>query len=78
MTICKSVSIDNQRIFNYAIDFLVDTIVDAPDFADAEDCVDFTLDMMAEETVSEADYDVLCSVKGRAALIAYAAFITTV
>lgn len=76
MTICKSVDTDRIIDFKEAQDFIVDTIVDAPEWADAEDVTDFVLDMMAEETISDAAYDALCSKEGRAALVAYTKFIT--
>ncbi len=76
MTITKTVNPEEIRIFGFVSDFLVDTIVDAPDFATTEDCVDFVYDNLCEEELSDADYAPIASKKGRALLVAYANFIT--
>lgn len=67
---------DRISDFKEAMLFIVDAVVDAPKFARAADVVDFVLDMMAEESLSDESYDALCSKEGRAALVAYAEFIT--
>ncbi len=75
MTVCKTVDPENLRVFGFVGAFLVDTIVDAPEDATVEDCVDFVYDNLCEEEMSDADYEAISSKKGRALLDAYATFI---
>ena len=76
MTITKSVDPEAIRVFDLVSDFVADTIIDAPEFATVEDCVDFVYDNIAEDELSSADHAAISSPAGVALLSAYAKFIT--